>query len=451
MRVFHLSIRFPKKDSQDRRLILDLSLPDKKAINDGIDKDKYLTCTEKLKLPSVDALADRVAEIGVGVLMFKVDLSRGYRQIKVDPGDAHLLGYVYKNKFYFDISLAMGGRSSARCCQLVTSAVIYIYTNQGYFAINYLDDIGGADTPERADKAFNSLRELLYNFGLQEAVEKACPPTTIMSFLGVEVNSMSMTLSIPEAKWKEIVEVLKNWSSKDKASLQEVQELAGLLNFACRCIRPGRIYLSRILNFLRILHKSQTKAIPKAVKEDVQWWLDTAVNFNRVSLILNNETPKADKYMASNSCLTGGGAYMHGWFIQWEFPDELVNLNCNINQLEFLMIVLSIQKWGQSCARKRIRFHCDNKNTVLAINSGKSRDLYMQACLRQLHKLSVLHSCEITAEFVPGITNRIPDFLSRFHLNNKYREQFYEEVGNTQLREFKIEFDDWAFFRNSLS
>ena len=50
----------PKKDSNDRQLILDLSFPHGNSINDGIDKDDYLGLEEKLVLPSIDKRAERV-------------------------------------------------------------------------------------------------------------------------------------------------------------------------------------------------------------------------------------------------------------------------------------------------------------------------------------------------------------------------------------------------------
>ena len=89
----------PKKDSQDRRLILDLSFPQGNSINDGIPKDEYLGHKEKLTLPSVDQLADRVTQIGKGAKIFKIDLSRAYRQIGLCPSAINWLGYVYKGKF----------------------------------------------------------------------------------------------------------------------------------------------------------------------------------------------------------------------------------------------------------------------------------------------------------------------------------------------------------------
>ena len=136
----------PKKEGEDRRLILDLSFPQGNSINDGIPKDEYLGVEGKLSLPSVDQLAEKVAQIGIGAKIFKIDLSRAYRQIFNCPSSINWLGYIYNGKFYFDCTLSMGSRYSARCCQRVTSAVVYIFkTKYGHFAINYLDDLGGAE------------------------------------------------------------------------------------------------------------------------------------------------------------------------------------------------------------------------------------------------------------------------------------------------------------------
>ena len=68
----------PKKDSTQRRMILDLSFPEGNSINEGINKDLYFGMEEKLVLPSIDALADRVMELGPGCKLFKIDLSHSY-------------------------------------------------------------------------------------------------------------------------------------------------------------------------------------------------------------------------------------------------------------------------------------------------------------------------------------------------------------------------------------
>ena len=52
----------PKKESQKRRVILDLSFPFGSSVNDRINKDFYDGKEIKLVYPTVDTLARRVAE-----------------------------------------------------------------------------------------------------------------------------------------------------------------------------------------------------------------------------------------------------------------------------------------------------------------------------------------------------------------------------------------------------
>ena len=86
--------------------------------------------------------------------MFKRDLSRAYRQIPVDPKDYNLLGYRWKDLLFFDMALPFGLRTAALACQRTTNAVTYIYGKREYKCVNYLDDFGGADIPEKAPDAF---------------------------------------------------------------------------------------------------------------------------------------------------------------------------------------------------------------------------------------------------------------------------------------------------------
>ena len=149
----------------------------------------------------------------------------------IDPMDFEKMGFTFQKEFYFDCTLSMGSRSSARCCQRVTNAVIYIFVNWGYFDINYLDDLGGAQEEETADVAFHTLRRLLVQFGLTEASSKSCSPNYVMIFLGVEISSVLLTLRIPEDKLQEILSILDIWTDKQACTLKELQSLAGLLNF----------------------------------------------------------------------------------------------------------------------------------------------------------------------------------------------------------------------------
>ena len=82
----------PKKESLERRVIVDLSFPEDTSVNNDILKDQYLGETISVQYPTVDNLIDLIKKKGKGCHLFKRDLKRAYRQIYLDPGDIHLLG-----------------------------------------------------------------------------------------------------------------------------------------------------------------------------------------------------------------------------------------------------------------------------------------------------------------------------------------------------------------------
>ena len=435
----------PKKDSEKRRLILDLSFPEGNSINSGIDKDFYLDEFSKLTLPSIDHLADRVVQLGRGCKVFKIDLQRGYRQFLIDPKDLQWLGYFFMGNYLFDCSLSMGSKSSAKCCQRVTSMVVFIHAKSGFFVINYLDDLGGAEDADTADQAFDNLRSILRSIGLQEAVNKTVFPCTLMVFLGIEVNTINLTLTIPQDKWSEIQQVLSSWQDRTSATKKQVQKLAGILNFACRCVRSGRIYLSGVLNFLRSFGTSNQMKVSHEVYEDVRWWREFAPTFNGISLMLDPWWSQPDEILSSDSCLTGGGAISNNEYIHWLYPKKLADLKLNINVLECLMVVVAVKKLGQPLARKKLLLQCDNRNSVLAINSGCSRDLLLQKCLRELHKTTAHLHCDVRAVYIHTDQNRVSDSLSRWYKDSSYRKIFWESVENKEVTRVRVTEADWEF------
>ena len=75
----------------------------------------------------------------------------------MDPFLIHLLGYQFDGYLYFDVTLSMGSRSAAYCCQQMTNAITHIYENHGYEDVNYLHDLGAAETEEKAEEAYDCL------------------------------------------------------------------------------------------------------------------------------------------------------------------------------------------------------------------------------------------------------------------------------------------------------
>jgi hypothetical protein len=72
-----------------------------------------------------------------------------------------------------------------------------------------------------------------------------------MTFLGVTFDTVSMTLEVTPERVVEISLLVQSWLRKKKASLKELQSLLGKLHFISSCVRPGRVFVNRLLSWLR--------------------------------------------------------------------------------------------------------------------------------------------------------------------------------------------------------
>lgn len=422
-----------KRDSNELRVILNLSHPyEKGSVNEGISKNTYLGKNIELHYPRVDNLVKMIMQKKTELkendtrkcLLFKKDLKRAYRWVNVDFGDIHLLGYRIDNKFYFDLVLPNGVRSGAYIMQRVSSALRYIFQQEGFDLENFLDDLASCELEDRAFIAYDCLGKIIEKVGLLESEEKACPPAVEMVFLGTGLNTVTMTLFITPDRVEEILELLEQWKGKETATLREVQSLLGKLNFITNCVHSSRIYIARILNFLKQMRPTRRYKIPATVIYDIDWWQEFIPKYNYRSDMVRPTWEEADSTIMSDASLKKAAGWCEGEFFSEFFPDKMTPAKAHINELECVTVTICVKIWSQKCRGKRLKLFCDNKATVLAVNSGRSKNKTMQACLRELHHVCSLNSCELRLVYIETSRNRIADCLSRLHLGAKFERQF---------------------------
>ena len=168
----------PKKNSLARRIILDLSFPLGGSVNDGIDKDTYCGVPVRLTYPTIDVFTKRIYELGTNCLLWKRDISRYFRLVPLCPGDYSLVGYWWRQEFWFDKFMPMGLRSACYVAQSISSAIAYIHRQAGFWCLNYVDDYGSAEPKQTAWDSFQNMGHLLRDLGATEAKDKAVLPCT---------------------------------------------------------------------------------------------------------------------------------------------------------------------------------------------------------------------------------------------------------------------------------
>ena len=240
-----------KRDSQERRMIVDLSWPCGSSVNDGIPSGTFLGELLELTYPTIDAIVSAIVSLSWGYMLYKRDLRKAYRQFPVDPHDYHLHGYTWNRQFYFDTVLTMGLRSAVMACRRSTSAVSWILKRRGLSTFNYLDDFIGVSPLPLATSHFNKVGILLHHLGLEESLNKSCPPSPVRTCLGVQLNTLDFTLSVDSDRLAEIESLLQTWLHKRTTTKSSLQSLVGKLVFVSKCVRQSRVFIARILCFLR--------------------------------------------------------------------------------------------------------------------------------------------------------------------------------------------------------
>ena len=78
----------------ERRVILDLSCPKGNSINDYVTKDSSLGDSVSVVYPRADSLVELIKAKGQGCYLFKKDLRKAFRQLKICPSSYNLVALV---------------------------------------------------------------------------------------------------------------------------------------------------------------------------------------------------------------------------------------------------------------------------------------------------------------------------------------------------------------------
>ena len=105
-------------------------------------------------------------KLGPAALIYKIDISRAFRQIKIDRRDIDLLGMKFKNQYFIDISVPFGYRNDSQIFQRCSDAIRFTMQQHGFpHLFNYIDDLIYTGLPSNIHNSFQFLLKLLQELG----------------------------------------------------------------------------------------------------------------------------------------------------------------------------------------------------------------------------------------------------------------------------------------------
>lgn len=439
-----------KRDSDERRIILDLSFPPQQSVNDGINIQSHFGKNITYTLPCIADLISRLKDQGEGALIWKADLTRAYRQMRADPIDTPLLGMEVNGSYFLDLCPPFGCRSSAALCQRLANALTYMMGKLGYTIIAYLDDFAACykdqTTAARSYKAFIGLTKSL---GLKLAKHKSSPPTTQTEWLGYAVDTQMMRIAIPTEKLQQVLEECKRWINRTKANKQMVQSLVGRLLYVANCVTPARKFVTRVLATLRAMDDGAWTTISPQFKADVAWFLQYATIANGIFLF-NPVRPVLE--VECDSSLFGGGGMARPYCYTWQYPDHHMLRYPNIHHLGAINILVAYLTLAKPRAPTpaRIIIWTDNSASAYALTSGRTKDHILGACARQLWLYASTASHEIKIRHKMGYEIPVADALSRMTKDENKARYANKAILDFHLQVLNPVLNDYVFFHPDL-
>ena len=405
----------PKKDGSSR-LIMDLSQPHGSSINDFISKDHF-SC----EYTQFDDATDLLMTAGKDSLLCKLDIKHAYRLLPVKPDQWHHLCYHWQGNYYVDLVLPFGLRSSGAIFNQFASLVRWIIINHYHFRriVNYSDDFFAvlAKNMEIAKSQLKTIIQAFKDLNIPLAVDKIEGPDTSLIYLGIIINSLLMTIEVPEEKLIEAKATLNKWINRRTCTKRELKSLIGKLGHIGKVVRPGRMFTRRLIDLSTTVERMHHHITLNAeARADIQWWIDFLPQWTAISMIPPNFTIRSTdlKLHTDASDIGFGATYGNSW-IQGAWDQQQLALS--INYRELFAITAATFTWGHHWKGKRIVFVTDSKTITKIWDKGTSPTIAIMALIRPLYLFAARTGFSISFKHIFGKYNVAADAISRFQIS----------------------------------
>ena len=458
------------KKPNSRRTVFDASFSDF-SLNLNTPEKVYLGEDYDFCFPKLDDFASLILASGKGCFLWKRDLSRFFLQLPLDPIDYDKVACIWRGELFIFTSYIWGCRHAGLNGQRVTNAVSFIHKSLGLFSncihkpggceenclhyslynsqllpfntLNYSDDFADvAPSLERSTLSFNLMGSLLQVLGLAESLDKAVSPTQVLTYLGVEFDTVKLEMRINSEKCQELSFELIKWARKTVATKADLQSILGKLLWISRVVKFSRCFVIRIIDEIKKLKKQNQKiTLSNDIRKDFLWWETYMAMFNGIHLLVPTDI---SEQLAGDACPMGFGSWYPNQreYFSSKFPQKFQDPQIPIHIKEFIVVILAIKKWGRLWAGKRVNIFCDNDSVCDVIFYLKPKDEKMQIYLREFLFYVCLFNFHPVVSKISSKENDVSDFLSRNFSDADAKLFFLKENLPSQT---KVEVDDSDF------
>lgn len=402
----------PKKNGE-YRMILNL-----KKLNESIQFYHF----------KMDTFESAIKLIKPDCYMASIDARHAYYMVPIAEAQQIKLRFVFQNKIYQYVCLPNGISCAPRQYTKLMKPVYATLRQLGHSNSGFIDDsLLVSDTYIECKQNVTDTVHIMTELGFITHQNKSVlEPTKSITFLGNNIHSEDMTVTLPEDKVNLIVQECLSLHCKHAEVIRKVARILGLLVSTFSAVQYGSLhYRKREKAKILALQSSKgdynaSMTITHDMKNELMWWIKELPTQKRMI-----DHGNADFLITTDASLEGWGAVFQNQTIGGRWTEQ--ESQNHINVLEMMAVRLGLKAFFSSQQNIHIQIRTDNTCTVAYINAMggiKSEECNELASL--IWSWCIDRNIWLTATHVPGLSNEA-DFSSR-HFNENVEWMLNKQV-----------------------
>ena len=377
------------------RIILNLSAPRGRCVNEGIDLAEF-----PASMSSTGKWLAVLAAAGRRAVMIKMDWADAYKHIHVREEDVRLQWFAWLGRYFAEVCLVFGAVSSVgiydRAAKVVLDIVLRMTRFPAAMVCQHLDDVcvaASAGAAPRLREFEECYRKVAAEVGVKLApaddLDKGFSLCTRGVVLGVEYDTVTWTWAVPAEKVARLVHQIQAALAAVELRQDAVWSLVGRIIHYAPLVPCGRFNIDHLIAANSVsVRKEFPVPLSAALKRQLHFWLllirvSTGVAGMPDLAPLPAWTVEAftDAAGGSPEGFRGSGGVIGGWwyFLPWSrainLGDRAVDgkkFGKKLSALELVGPLVVVAAAPSLCRRQPVRVWVDNAGSVRIWEKGYS-------------------------------------------------------------------------------
>jgi hypothetical protein len=368
---------------------------------------KHLNQFLPIKKFKMETLSTIIHLIRPNDYLTSIDLKDAFHHILIHPSHRHLLRFVWKNTTYQYRTVPFGLSLAPWLFTKMTKPIITWARSQGIRMTAYLDDfLIIAPNAHLSQLHTNMIKEKMIQLGwLLNDKKSHLSPTQSIQHLGMNINTNTMSISIPGKKIRSIRRQAYHLLYQQHTTVRTLAAFIGTALATQLGNQQARFRTRHLINHLNTARSSnihswtQTCNITSTMRQELLWWINQLTNWNGKQMIQHR--PTIQIFTDSSTDAWGIVHQQQQWQGQWTLQEQ----SQHINYKELLVIWKALQVVPLQ-PHHHLQLCIDNTSAISYINNfGGTRSKQLNTLARKIWTHCFHNHIHLSTLYVPSQFN----------------------------------------------